>query len=503
MQLKVIPMKSTHRISKLLFAYALTCVSALAAEYTITGVAPSGSADRFYGLDRAISEGKVSPVPPSGKILSTDDVIVLNYYDIYDSTFSVNKFDYTSNGMHGKGLSIYGTANYTFKEGYFRVWYDKNPDDVRDCEFINLNNGAKWTVNGSIMTSSNIRFGQSTTMFGAPVMTFNPYAPGVESVSNVNNFVIYYGNNGNTSATLNINEGAIVKANGVTTTTRESGHTYDYYTVFNINGGALYLGGFTYSFSGDNFTINHLSGTFGAKDSRVALSRNGLDGTLKYVIGSNAVFDTSGRGITFDSSVDLVSASGVKGGLTIKGGGDFILNCSLDAVTGNVVVSEGTYVSASTGWFNNAQSVRVGSGSFISLDGDPEENPETCSLVLNSNSKIIIDVADEYNFGYIMGGYGDITITTSDGSYGALQFVIDADAFAYSDSITMTLNEVIGDTKFVDWDAFDISAGEYAHVLNGDGTITFMAVPEPGTVAVLAGLIAMGIAVARRSFGRR
>lgn len=461
---------------------ALFCARIFAADYTITGSGTGTS--KFSGL----TSGTISPTPPAGGITAQDNVDIFNFYDINNINVAVNKFNYTSSGEYGNGLSMYGTNALTAQEARFYVEYAKSETDIRACEFINLNNGATFTMNGAINSLTNIRFGQSTTMYGNPVMNFNPYQAGQTSTSRINNFVIYYGVNGNTSATLNINEGAIVYANGVTTFTRQETHAYTYSTTFNINGGALYLGGFSYSFENDNFTINHNSGTFGSK-SGVYITKGGLAGSLKYVVGENVTFDTAGGTLEigdFSDPEDVVlSRSAEVTNITVKGGMEFNIYTNIDVINGDVRVTDGTIMHVGSGWLYNAKSVRVDAGSILGFDGD---------MVLNANSHIIIGVDGEYSFGQVGNASA---ISTSDGEFGALQFVIDSNAFANDDQITLYFSDIIGDSSFTEWDSFDIQANYSYTVDIANGSITF-AVPEPAAIAAVFGGLALAFSFIRR-----
>ncbi len=461
---------------------ALFCARIFAADYNVTD-SGNGSA-KFLGFANSI----ITPQPPAGGITAQDNVYVTNFYDIQNVNINVNTFDYTSSGVHGNGLSMYGNNTITAKNAYFHTEYAQSATDIRDSEFININNGATFTMNGAISSLTHIRFGQSTSMYGDPVMNFNPYQAGQTSTSNVNNFVIFYGVGGNTTATLNVNEGAIVYANGVTTTTRQDTHAYTYSTTFNINGGALYLGGFSYSFENDDFTINHNSGTFGSK-SGVFITKGGLAGSLKYVVGENVTFDTSGGtleiGDAFDPTDVVLSRSAEVTNFTVKGGMEFNIYTNIDVINGDVHVTDNTIMHVGSGWLYNAKSVKVDAGSRLGFDGD---------MVLNANSHIIIGVAGEYSFGQVG---NTVAISTSDGEFGALQFVIDSNAFANNDQITLYFSDIIGDSSFTEWDSFDIQANYSYTVDIANGSITF-AVPEPAEIAAIFGGLALAVSFIRR-----
>ena len=461
---------------------ALFCARIFAADYNVTD-SGSGNA-KFLGFANSI----ITPQPPAGGITAQDNVYVTNFYDIQNVNINVNTFDYTSSGVHGNGLSMYGNNTITAKNAYFHTEYAQSATDIRDSEFINLNNGATFTMNGTINSLTNIRFGQSTSMYGHPVMNFNPYQAGQTSTSNVNNFVIFYGVGGNTTATLNVNEGAIVYANGVTTTTRQETHAYTYSTTFNINGGALYLGGFSYSFENDDFTINHNAGTFGSK-SGVYITKGGLAGSLKYVVGENVTFDTAGGtleiGDAFDPTDVVLSRSAEVTNFTVKGGMEFNIYTNIDVINGDVHVTDNTIMHVGSGWLYNAKSVKVDAGSRLGFEGD---------MVLNANSHIIIGVAGEYSFGQVG---NTVSISTSDGEFGALQFVIDSNAFANNDQITLYFSDIIGDSSFTEWDSFDIQANYSYTVDIANGSITF-AVPEPAEIAAIFGGLALAVSLIRR-----
>lgn len=458
------------------------CARIFAADYNVTD-SGNGSA-KFLGFANSI----ITPQPPAGGITAQDNVYVTNFYDIQNVNINVNTFDYTSSGIYGNGLSMYGNNTITAKNAYFHTEYAQSATDIRDSEFININNGATFTMNGAINSLTNIRFGQATSMYGHPVMNFNPYQAGQTSTSNVNNFVIFYGVGGNTTATLNVNEGAIVYANGVTTTTRQETHTYTYSTTFNINGGALYLGGFSYSFENDNFTINHNSGTLGSK-SGVYITKGGLAGSLKYVVGENVTFDTAGGTLEIGDASDptdvVLSRSAEVTNFTVKGGMEFNIYTNIDVINGDVHVTDNTIMHVGSGWLYNAKSVKVDAGSRLGFDGD---------MVLNANSHIIIGVAGEYSFGQVGNA---VAISTSDGEFGALQFVIDSNAFATDDQITLYFSDIIGDSSFTEWDSFDIQANYSYTVDIANGSITF-AVPEPAEIAAIFGGLALAVSFIRR-----
>lgn len=456
-------------------------------------------AGKFAGFNVSSDENKFNATPtiPYGGITSADDVTVEWFADIVNCSVDVNTFTYISSGKWDNGFSFNGNVTLKAKEIFLKTHWDNrgtyNPDndDVRDIVTLNVYQTSV-TFKGNMTNTSGatLNIGTNYTS-GNQTATFDAYDANTAANYKFNEISFAYNRNDTAAAVssnLIINSGATVDTNYVYLSSYPTGENRS--TRIDLNGGTLNTGGLAYQMDGDNVTINHLAGTLGVTNS-VSLSRGSHTGSFVYVLGENAIFNTNGYKISIDSTIDLRAADGVKAGFTVNGGGDFVLSANLDAITGDVHITDGVMASV-TGWFSNANSVRIDAGSNVGLGIG-------ANLELDANSDIIIGVADEFNFGSI--GMGeDIHITSADGSYGALMFVLDAGAFRDADSITLSLSEVIGDSEFVNWDSFDISSNFDYELDAASGSITF-AVPEPSAVAAVLGAFALALVAVRRRRG--
>ena len=494
------------------FKIALILLSAVAfsqsyaTDYIIRSTDTANGNTRFQGTN--VSNYTYNIQIPSSGLTSEDSLLVYGYYDIANGTkISANRFTYVSNGRWGNSFSFYGgsSSNATViqaREIMFMLQPDNqtsfdytkgiNAEDLTDLSGLsnlpNFNvNGSTVTFRGEIVNSNalNINIG-SDYISGQSSLTLESYDENTAAEYSVGTVYFNYSKQGyDSNGVFTVGRGLTLNADNITFSSSYSeGKAYSS-TVNIVDGGRLNLGAVNFRLDSDAVTINHLDGVLAAgSSSYLEIGTGGRPASLNYVLGENAIFDTSNGSIYIESTANLSSADGVNGGMLVRGGGELNIFTSVDAVTGKVHVTGGSILHSDNGWFVNAQSVQVDAGSRLGFDGD---------MLLNADSKITIGVDSESLFGQIG---NTVTIRSEDGSYGSLYFILGADAFENSDSITIGLDSIIGDSSFANWDSFDISTNMGEYYIQ-DGNITFV-VPEPAEWAALFGAIALGVAAWRR-----
>lgn len=470
-------------------AFSIFIGAECAAEtYTLTAeLNDQGRTQDFTGFS---SENFTSdPEIPSGGITSQDDVIVRGFYDYNVEYIDVNSFTYVARGQslggYGAGMSFKYNAKKDFTIKAKSISFLNNNTDINDptydttAEFLNIFVNTiifrgNMDYDGSIMIGATY----SSTTAG---LTLAGYDESTDGVYNINKISFNYsvgGNKRDTTLTFNMEDGAIANVGTLSFSTSIATDMTNS-TTLNLNGGVLTVGTVNFTnLTGDSITINHNAGVLGASGNLVF--GQGLNaGTLKYVMGENAVFNTNGNSITIASPTSL-SAAGEKAGLTVRGGGSLILECDASALNGAISVEGASRLNFGSGWASNAESIRVSAGGAVETSG---------SIVLNSSSSITLEIMSESDYAKLIGA----SVSDSD-SYGSLIFDISSEAFDGKSSISFELSDLI-DAGDVDWSKFDISAN-YDYVL-GDNSITF-AIPEPSSVAAAFGALALALAACRR-----
>ena len=483
-----------NRFSLTIFAASALAASSFAENYIIVG---DGTHEYYSWKEYSVYAGGSTAGDPVGtsktvQFTKSDTITMVDFYDVKGASFDVADFKFISDMEWGANSSWYDDISITAENINFYAG-----DTSRGVDSINLNSGTV-VINGSFQSDPNVKaasvnLGQAPHIHGTNSLTFGTYAEGTTSRANINNINIVYGvgsdlgGGGDTEAILTINGGSQTYVNGIYNKTSEyleeapepSGPRV-YTTTININGGELHLGSFNYAFDTDDVTINHTSGVLAANSASnvLSFSRGELGGSLKYVLGQNAVFDVSVNNISLDSTVALSAAEGVSAGFTVRGANKLILGCGVDAVSGAVRIESGA--SLESAWLKSASEVSVGAGSVYDVSGDIE---------LSGASKIVLDIAGADSFGKIA---TDFAVVGSE--YGVLEFVVSASAFEESSSITLSLTDLIS-ASGIDWDNFDIRSNmEYSMA---DGNITFV-VPEPAEWGMLFGGLAILLALAFR-----
>ena len=499
-----------RKIAMKKFKSALILLSAVAFsqshadDYIIRSTDTTYGATRFQGTNVQNYTSNIE-IPSSG-LTSEDNLLVYGYYDINNGTnISVNRFTYVSNGLYTNSFSFYSGSGSTViqaREIMFllqpdnNVAYDYtkgiNAEDLTDLSGLsNLPNfrvnNSTVTLRGEIVNSNtlDIHIGSSYVL-GQSSLTLESYDENSTAEYSIGTVYFNYSEQGaDSSGILTVGRGLTLNVDNITFSTSYSEGATASSTLNIVNGGRLNLGAVKFGYDSDVVTINHLDGVLGVgSSSNLDISTGDRPATLNYVLGENSIFDTTNGNIYIESSVNLSSASGVNGGMLVRGGGELNILTSVEAVTGKVHVTGGSILYSDNGWFVNAQSVQVDAGSRLGFTGD---------MILNADSQITIGVDSESVFGQIV---NTGTILSEDGSYGSLYFILGADAFENTDSITIGLNSIIGDSSFTDWDSFDISTNMGEYYIQ-DGNITFV-VPEPAEWAALFGAVALGVAAWRR-----
>ena len=468
-----------------------------AEDYIILGIGdhqylPASEYDVYAGTIDGDPVGTTKTVT----FTKADTVTMQEFYNFRGGTFDVADFKFISDLEWGDASSLSGSLSITAKDINFY-----SGELGKGLGSLNINKGSI-VFNGSLQNEEGfnpitIYMAQLPHVSGNHSITFGTYAEGAVSRANVNNIYVIYGVGsdlgvgGNTNVTITVNGGSQTYVNGIYNNTSqyleeapEPTEPRVYTTTININGGELHLGSFNYAFDTDDVTINHTSGVLAANSASNALSfsRGELGGSLKYVLGQNAVFDVSVNNISLDSTVALSAADGVSAGFTVRGANKLILGCGVDAVSGAVRIESGA--SLESAWLKSASEVSVGAGSVYEVNGNIE---------LSGASKIVLDIAGADSFGKIA---TDFAVVGSE--YGVLEFVVSASAFEESSSITLSLSDLIS-ASGIDWDNFDIKSNmEYSMA---DGNITFV-VPEPAEWGMLFGGLAILLALAFRRKNR-
>lgn len=456
--------------------------------YTLTAeLNDQGKAKDFTGF----SSGNFTSDPeiPSGGITSQDDVIVRGFYDYNADYIDVNSFTYVARGLdlggYGSGMSFKYNASKPFTIKAKSISFLNNNTDINDSAYDTTASFLNIFVN-TIIFRGNMDYGGSI-MIGASYssttagLTLAGYDESTNGIYNINAINLNYSvgtNKRDTTLTFNMEDGAIANVGTLSFSSSIATDTTNS-TTLNLNGGVLTVGAVNFrNLTGDSITINHNAGALGAGGNLVF--GQGLNaGTLKYVMGENAVFNTNGNSITIASPTSL-SASGEKAGLTVRGGGSLILECDASALNGAILVEGASRLNFGDGWASNAESIRVSAGGAVETSG---------GIALNSSSNITLEILSESDYAKLIGA----SVSDSD-SYGALVFDISSGAFDGKSSISFALSDLI-DAGDVDWSKFDISAN-YDYVL-GDNSITF-AIPEPSSVAAAFGALALALAACRR-----
>ena len=457
------------------------CLQAGAAEYTLTSTDSTGQA-AFTGFSS--TSFTASPDIPAEGITSEDSVIVEGYYDIKVDAINVENFTFISSGAYGNGLSFSGGANIPViraKNISFRL-----RNDSTQPNFININN-TNVTFAGSVNNSgSNLCLPQSDGIHtpGNKNVYFQAFDENTPSVSYLDNIIFYYtrSNENAQSHLLQVDAGTTLNASSIYNGSIQSEHmAAGYATTININGGALNAASIRYLFDSElqTFTINHLSGTLGARGD-ITLTKNGLAGTLNYAIGENAIFntraETDAHTITLSSDVALTrsSAEGA-GGFTVRGGGTLAIECDVSAVNGTVNVEDSSVLKLDS-WLADAQKVSIGAGSQVEVSSE---------ISLGENSHIVLGVNSAEDFAKLVGAISDSE------SIGTLEFAFGGTA---GDTFSIAYTDLISDSS-LNWNNFNIISN--VDYLLGADSITFN-VPEPARCAALLGLAAVVLAALRK-----
>lgn len=462
------------------FIFAL-CLQAGAAEYTLTSTDSTGQ-----GVFRGFSNDNFTASPellPEG-ITSEDSVIIDGFYDIVIDTINVENFTFISSGAYGNGLTFSAGANVP-------VIRARNINFcLRDAStqptFININNESVTFAGSLNNANSNLLLPQNDNIHtpGNKNVYFQAFDENTPSVSYLNNVIFYYSRSREEAQahSLQVDAGATLNVSSIYTGSITEEHmAAGYSTTININGGTLNASSIQYFFDSEihAFTINHLSGTLGARNN-ITLTKNGLAGTLNYAIGENAIFNTRAESnaftITLSSDVVLSrsSAEGL-GGFTVRGGGALAIDCDVSAVNGAVNVEDSSTLRLGS-WLANAQKVSIEAGSQVEVSSE---------ISLGENSHIVLGVNSAEDFAKLVG-----TISDSE-NIGTLEFAVGGTA---GDTFSIAYTDLISDSS-LDWSNFDIISNVDYYL--GADSITFN-VPEPAHCAVLLGLAAGALAALRK-----
>lgn len=453
-------------------AAASFAFSAIAADYVLTYDGVS-TPKYFVGYAGKNFTPTLGLVPNSADTLSLKEFTGISSGASIDvDTLSIYKAaaEGSLNFMNGNTTIKAKTLNMYNADGSFNSNYR--------TVFLKGTSAAPHSLKLASATFGRLQVGNSGNS-GTHYLSFSAYDDVTPSVINASEIYFQYSNYNSsayeTYGHVDINENVTLTA---TKFICDTNGTKANSTTINLNGGSLYIGSFTHGVVNDVFTFNHSSGVLGASSAVTIAPVSG--GTLNYLMGQNAIFDTKASSITFGDSVIVSNKAGANGGFTVKGRGEVSFNSSISTLTGDIKVTDKSILNLNGGWAANASSVLVESDSVLNVAGD---------IALTSSSSITLGVYASNDFAQIIA-----TGLLTGGNFGNLVFDINT-VVLDGGSISIALNEFIISAGEIDWSKFAISSN-VNHSIK-DGVITFT-VPEASSYAALFGVVALAFALYRR-----
>jgi autotransporter-associated beta strand protein len=284
---------------------------------------------------------------------------------------------------------------------------------------------------------------------------------------------------GGNAATLNLNEGGVIRATNI-----RRRQTID--TTFNWNGGTI-------------------QNTSGANLNLFALNSTTL--TIQLAETGTRTFEAdSGRTITVQSTAILADKAGESGSLTKAGEGTLSIE-SASTYTGTTTISAGTLLVSATGSIASsggfmvdtngtldvtAAGLTVGSGKFVGGDGTITGN-----VTLASGALFAFDTANTLTLSgnlSVDSSFGVASLRTITGS------AIDWSTIALGEYTLLNTSFIFDENNIQNYGfenrATGLAGGREAYFQNG--SLELVVIPEPSTYGLIAGLLALGVILLRR-----
>lgn len=448
--------KYTFAISVLM---VLVASQAFGASYEITGATKSNGWPNF-GEDPiqkvTVTENGITTDVTEGFSLDTltseDIVVVKNFGNITATLVDVKDFTFQANSNAGTRFSFNG-KDQTIKAQQITFKTNGGSTAIN----FSYNGNGTLTLQGNIKSNApDINYGQHNDMSISGGIAFRAYAENVTTTQNFGEIWVLFAQKNAGLRNLDFGKDTIVNVDTIDVMANEE--DYEGSTrKSNIKiDGTLNLGAFAYNFAQIDsiVTIEH-NGTLSVKDSALNFTnaKTSSKGTLNYVIGKNAVFNTlKDAGITLAKDVVISAADAeTPSGFTVKGGGTLNIASSLAEIKGDVVVEKGSTL--------NVSDNSIGGANKISLEVAGKEDYAKLTGLTSTVDNIYFNVTSEL-----------------------------------TDSITLSLKDVFGTE--LEWDASKFSSNWSGIEVSGGNLI--LSVPEPSTYAAILGALALGVAVYRR-----
>jgi autotransporter-associated beta strand protein len=310
-----------------------------------------------------------------------------------------------------------------------------------------------------------------------------------------------------------------------------------------INQGSIFMGGSAVlGSSTGSLELHNTNTTLAGNHVRLtlngaAVTKGSLSGTVATApSGTNrTIIDLNNRALTINQTTngtyggEIINSPGAGGSFTLGGLSTARLTLAGGtSYTGATVISAGTLEIGSTGTINGTSGITVNGGSFIYNSNTALTKAVTVNnggTVGGTKSVAAVTINAGGSVSPGDNGVGTFTAQSltwnSNDTTGGFNFDLGLDAVS-SDKLTLTgaftkgtggtfvfnFNDVgvqsitytlitFGSTTFTDASVFSATGVEGTFALVGN-TLTFTAVPEPSTYAMIAGVLALGGAVFRR-----